>query len=59
MTAEVYLDVVARRDRVISVIRNKMRHLKDVEIVIQDDGAKPHIGKDNLALINAEGAKND
>jgi hypothetical protein len=58
VTAERYYDVMTKDDGVISSIKKKMGHLKNVTITIQQDGAKPHTGYNNVDLLNAFGHRN-
>ena len=57
VTSERYYDMMTKVGGVISSIKQKMSHLKNVNIIIQQDGAKPHTGCNNVDLLNAFGKR--
>jgi hypothetical protein len=53
--AAAYLHVMTMNNGVFDNVRLKMAWLQNTQIVIQQDNAKPHIGKGNMNLLNLRG----
>jgi hypothetical protein len=55
VNAEVYREKITGEGGVIAKIKEKMSAKKGLDIIIQQDGAKPHTGHHNVALIDEAG----
>ena len=52
LTANLYYDLLTKEGGIIDCIKAKYRLPEGVNIIVQQDGATPHTGKDNLNKIN-------
>jgi hypothetical protein len=59
LSAKTYLDLMTREGGVIQAIRKKMSWLCTSGVVIQHDGASPHVGKDNDFYLACSGWEHD
>jgi hypothetical protein len=55
--AEYYRELMAGTGGVFERIREWMSWLRDVNVIVQHDGAKPHTGDDNVNKLNLAGAQ--
>lgn len=56
LTAEYYRELFTRPGGVLDAIKEKMHFRRHIPIIIQHDGASPHTGHDNEALIALAGS---
>jgi hypothetical protein len=57
VTADYYRELMIGSGGVFERIKQRMHWLRDVNVVVQHDGARPHTGNDNVEQMNLAGAQ--